>query len=240
MPRPALLAVSHGTSDPVGAAAIAGLVAAVAARLPGVDVRAGFVDVQQPDAASALDRIDGPAVIVPLLLSVGFHVRNDVGGLLRTRADAVIAPPLGPDPRLAEVLAARIAEAGADPDAPVVLAVAGSRDPDSPADAEATAGLLALRLGRPVSAAYLAARDPRLPDALAMRPGAVVATYLLAQGFFSRVAQEQAGAHSLTAPLLRGDEIDAPPAALVDLVLARYVAGEARLAARDAALATPV
>ncbi len=66
MTRPALLAVSHGTDDAAGAAAIALLVQRVSERLNGaggphsasdpsrVEVRSGFVDVQQPDAPTAL------------------------------------------------------------------------------------------------------------------------------------------------------------------------------------------
>ncbi|MBS1906238.1 MAG: CbiX/SirB N-terminal domain-containing protein, partial [Actinobacteria bacterium] len=185
MPRPALLAVSHGTSDAAGAAAIALLVRRVAERLQGPDgrpevaVHSGFVDVQQPDAPTALAAIDGPVVVVPLLLSQGFHVRVDLGRAAAARADAVVTDPLGPDPRLAEVLAQRLREAGsrapaeagdadpdpgggADADPPIVLAVAGSRDPRSLPDAEASAALLAERLERTVVPAYLAAREPGL------------------------------------------------------------------------------
>lgn len=237
MPRPALLAVSHGTSDAAGAAAIALLVQRVAERLHGDDaqqavaVHSGFVDVQQPDAPSALAAIDGPVVVVPLLLSQGFHVRVDLGRTAVARADAIVTDPLGPDPRLAEVLARRLAEAGADPDVdprrPVVLAVAGSRDPQSLPDAQDAAALLAAELGREVVPAYLAARAPLLADALAAHPGAPVATYLLARGYFFDVARRVAGRSLVAEPLLDGSE---PPAELVDLILDRYRAGETRLA----------
>lgn len=236
MPRPALLAVSHGTSDAAGAAAIALLVRRVAERLPDVAVHSGFVDVQEPDAPTALAAVEGPVVVVPLLLSQGFHVRVDLGGAARARSDAVVTDPLGPDPRLAEVLALRLAEvpspgrdhgADADADGPVVLAVAGSRDPRSLPDAEAMAAQLGARLRRPVVPAYLAAREPSLADALAAHPGASVATYLLAHGYFFDVAERAAGS-ALTEPLLDDGE---PPAPLVDLVVDRYLAGAARLAA---------
>ena len=50
------------------------------ATLPDVVVRLGHVDVQQPDVAASLDAIpEGtPVVIVPLLLSAGYHVRVDL------------------------------------------------------------------------------------------------------------------------------------------------------------------
>lgn len=226
MTRPALLAVSHGTGDAAGAAAITLLVRRVAERLPDVAVHSGFVDVQQPDAPTALAAIDGPAVVVPLLLSQGFHVRVDLGRAAAARPDAVVAGPLGPDPRLAAVLARRLSEAGAPDDGPVVLAVAGSRDPRSLPDAEASAALLAERLGREVVPAYLAAREPNLPTALQAHPGAPIATYLLAHGYFFDVAERIAGSAVLTEPLLDDGE---PPAPLVDLVVDRYLAGVAAL-----------
>ncbi|VXA97531.1 Sirohydrochlorin cobaltochelatase [Microbacterium sp. 8M] len=235
MTRPALLAVSHGTSDDAGAAAIALLVQRVADRLHSEDeaqrvaVHSGFVDVQQPDAPTALAAVSGPVVVVPLLLSQGFHVRVDLGRAAADRADAVVTDPLGPDPRLAEVLALRLAEAGDPADAtPVVLAVAGSRDPRSLPDAEDAAALLAERLGREVVPAYLAAREPSLAEAVRARPGAPVATYLLAHGYFFDVARRDAGSAVLTEPLLDDRE---PPAPLVDVVVDRYRAGAAALAA---------
>lgn len=222
MARPALLAVSHGTSDVDGARSIAALVARVAERLPDVDVREGFVDVQQPDAASALAAIDGPVVVVPLLLSQGFHVHHDLHGVVAQRPDAVVTAPLGPDRLLAEVLATRL-DGIAHPDSPVVLAVAGSRDERSVPDAEGIAALLRERTGRRVDLAYLAARHPDLPTALAAAPDAVVATYLLGRGFFFDLAVRHAGGHPVTTPLL--DDLLADegiPDPLVELVIARY------------------
>ncbi|WP_313357164.1 CbiX/SirB N-terminal domain-containing protein [Microbacterium sp.] len=222
MVRPALLAVSHGTSDVDGARSIAALVARVAERLPDVDVREGFVDVQQPDAASALAGLDGPVVIVPLLLSQGFHVHHDLHGIVAQRPDAVVTDPLGPDPLLAEVLATRL-DGIRHPDAPIVLAVAGSRDERSVPDAEGMAALLRARTGRRVDLGYLAARHPDLPTALAAAPDAVVATYLLGRGFFFDLAVRHAGDRLITGPLL--DDLlpeRGIPDALVDLVVARY------------------
>lgn len=216
MPRPTLLAVSHGTSDIDGARAIADLVDAVAARLPDVEVRAAFVDVQEPDAVDALAAVIGPVVVVPLLLSSGFHVHHDLHGMADPRADAVVAAPLGPDPRLAAVLAARLP---ATSDGSIILAVAGSRDPRSLTDAEAMATVLRAYLGRRVDLAYLAARQPDLPTALAEHPDAVVSTYLLARGFFFDLAERQAAGRMLTLPLLDGHTVPEP---LIDLVVARY------------------
>jgi sirohydrochlorin ferrochelatase len=233
MAQPALLAISHGTSSAVGAAAVAALVDAVASRLEGrARVDGGFVDVQQPDVPTCLSALRGhPVVVVPLLLSAGYHVhvdlREDVDAAVASGADVTLGGALGPDDRLVDVLVRRLDDAGlADGDV-VVLAAAGSSDARAVADCEATGERLAARLGRSVRVAYISAATPRVPDAVAAareeNPGArvVVASYLLAPGFFADLAAK-AGGDVTTAPLLVAD---APaPAELVDVVVDRYEA----------------
>jgi sirohydrochlorin ferrochelatase len=244
---PTLLAVSHGTSSAEGADAVAGLVEAVAARLDGrAAVAAGFVDVQQPDVPACLGSlgVDWPtgasAVLVPLLLSAGYHVHvdlaDDVAAARDAGGDVTLAGALGPDERLVEVLARRLEEAGLRPDDVVVLAAAGSSDRRALVDCEATAAGLATRLGRPrdgVVLAYLSAAEPRLPDAVAEARSSghrvVVASYLLAPGYFADLAVA-AGGDVTTPPLLVAGEAPAPE--LVDVVVERYaVAVEARVGA---------
>ncbi|MEJ1089235.1 CbiX/SirB N-terminal domain-containing protein [Microbacterium sp. Mu-80] len=228
MPSPTLLAVSHGTSDTAGAADVHALVEAVRAASPQLTVHEAFVDVQQPDVDTVLATIDGPVVVVPLLLSSGFHVFHDLHGAVAHRSDAVVADPLGPDPRLAEVLARRLASARpsmGSAEQPVVLAVAGSRDDRSAVDAEGMAEQLTARLGRPVRLGYLAARAPELGELLRQHPDAVVATYLLARGYFFDLAVRRAHGHPIALPLLDGD---ATPAELTELVLQRFNAAAAQ------------
>ncbi|MBU4464232.1 MAG: cobalamin biosynthesis protein CbiX [Actinobacteria bacterium] len=225
MPQaPVLLAISHGTDSPAGQAAIAALVEAVATRLPAVTVRLGHVDVQQPDVAASLAAIDPdrPVVIVPLLLSAGYHVRIDLREQTAHRPGVTITGALGPDPRLADLLAARLAELHPDAAAPVVLAVAGSSDERANDDCRSVGAMLAERLGREVSVGFLAAADPRLDVAVATARGGgipIVANYLLAPGYFQTLAQRLAGDSRVARPLLDADE---PAASLVDLVIDRY------------------
>jgi sirohydrochlorin ferrochelatase len=225
MATPALLAISHGTASPAGQAAVAGLVAAVAARLPDVHVRLGHVDVQQPDVAASLDALapDEPAVIVPLLLSAGYHVRVDLREQSAGHADVAISPALGPDPRLIDVLIARLAALEPAPEDAVVLAVAGSSDDRANEDCRVTARMLAERLQRDVSVGFLAAAEPRLGPAVhEARVGgrtAIVANYLLAPGYFHDLAVRLADGSRVARPLLDDDE---PPAPLVEIVLDRY------------------
>jgi len=223
MTTPALLAISHGTGSPAGQTAVAALVEAVAARLPQVTVRLGHVDVQQPDVAASLDSLpaDQPIVIVPLLLSAGYHVRVDLKKQSAGREGVTIAPALGPDPRLVDVLVARL-EALGEADA-VVLAVAGSSDEHANDDCREVGRMLGDRLAKEVTVGFLAAAEPRVDAAVAQaQAGAgrvVVANYLLAPGYFHDLAVRLAGGSPVARPLL---DHDAPAASVVDVVVDRY------------------
>jgi sirohydrochlorin ferrochelatase len=230
MATPALIAISHGTSSPEGQAAVSALVQAVAEALPEVHVRLGHVDVQQPDVAASLDALaaDEPAVIVPLLLSAGYHVRVDLREQSAGHAGVAISAALGPDPRLVDVLVSRLTALEPGPEDAIVLAVAGSSDDRANEDCRVTARMLSERLGRAVSVGFLAAVEPRLgPAVAAARTGdrrVVVANYLLAPGYFHDLAVRLAGGSPVARPLLDDD----PPAEpLVELVVDRYRASAA-------------
>jgi sirohydrochlorin ferrochelatase len=224
---PVLVGCSHGTRVPAGRAAMGRLRADIAALRPGLEVRASHVDVHKPaldDVVRALAEAGRPLVVVPLLLSTGFHVRVDIARAVesarRLGAFAVAADPLGPDEALAGVLAGRLAESGAGPDDVVVLAAAGSSDPRAGAEVRRVAATLAAVRGTPVSAGYLASAEPTVAEAVAQarreHPGrpVAIASYLLAPGFFAgRLAG--AGADTVAAPL-------APHPALAALALRRF------------------
>jgi sirohydrochlorin ferrochelatase len=230
---PALIAASHGTSDEAGRRAVASLVAAVAESRGDIVVRGTFVDVQQPDVPTVLGALEpgSPAVVVPLLLSAGYHVHVDLTQAAEAAQGAapprpvVVAAALGPDRRLAEVLARRLRASGLRGDDAIVLAAAGSSDDSAVRDCRTMADLLAEALGRSVHIGFLSAASPRLPDAVsharALSPKArvVVASYLLAPGFFLDTARDS-GADVVTAALLIDGE--APPSEIVDIVADRY------------------
>lgn len=229
---PALLACSHGTSSPAGSRAVATLVGAVASRRPELDVRGAFVDVQSPDVPASLAALD-PArdvTIVPLLLSAGYHVHVDLAESAARAAprSVAVAGALGPDVRLARILAARLEIAGLRPADRVVLAAAGSSDASAVADCERMGELLAEVLDRPVLVGFVSAARPRLADAVRaaravsgpapgvllglrseghLSPGGRVAvsTFLLAPGYFADLATRlatDAGADLVSDPLL--------------------------------------
>ncbi|WP_229069960.1 sirohydrochlorin chelatase [Actinoplanes sp. DH11] len=214
-----LIAVAHGTRSPAGRWQIQELAAAVARRRPGLDVRLCYVDVQEPKVADVVPTV-ADAVVVPLLLSCGYHVRVDI-------ADAVegtgfpVAPPLGPDDVLLDSMIRDLPAADA-----VVLAAAGSSDPLWRAD---VAGVAA-RLPGGATVAYTSGDGPRVPEVVARlrRDGArtvAVAAYLLADGLFYRSLRD-AGADAVTPPLCHNP-------AVTDLVLRRFDAARKTDAARQ-------
>lgn len=230
---PVLIGCAHGTRSREGRDVVRSILRRVAAARSGLTVREAYVDVQQPEVADVVGAAASPladqtrtrdggtpeAVVVPLLLSTGFHVAHDIGAAVAGHA-AVAIGPLGPDPRLADVMAERLAEAGLRPDDAVVMAVAGTRQAEGQAMAEQMRALLRERLGRDVALGYIAAAQPSVPDAVAAQreqaPGrrVVIASYLLAPGHFQG-ALADAGADVVAAPL--GDH-----PLIAEVVLDRY------------------
>jgi sirohydrochlorin ferrochelatase len=259
-----LVAVAHGSRDPRAAATVTGLLSVVRARaaqrgLPGLDVRAGFLDHCAPSLPQVLGSVPadaGPAVVVPLLLTAAYHSKADIPAQLAAAAaarpglDVMCAGTLGPHPLLLAALERRLREAGvAAGDAVarartgVVLAAAGSSDPAANATIAELAARWARELGwRAVLPAYASAAGPRPADCVrALRDGGservVVATYLLAPGYFAdkvRDAALGAGADAVSAALGAAPEV-------ADVVLDRYLAAnlDGRRASETAAHAAP-
>ncbi|GAA2066260.1 sirohydrochlorin chelatase [Williamsia deligens] len=229
MSDPTLVLVAHGTRSPVGVATVARLAELVADRIG--PVRVAFVDVLGPTPSEVLSEIDGPAVLMPAFLASGYHVRVDLPEHVRLsgRDDVRVTAALGPDPALADVMMSRLRSAGWRSGDHVVLAAAGSSDPDALADVATAAAHLAERIGAPVDVGYAATATPTVADAVSVaRAGGarrvVVAAYLLAPGLF-HTRLSGAGADAVTEPLGADD-------ALADLVAARFRTHAAALTAR--------
>jgi sirohydrochlorin ferrochelatase len=203
--RPVLLAVAHGSRDPRAQRTVWALAGRVSALAPAAEVRAAFVQNAEPSLAGALAAAGGrQVVVVPLLLSAGYHLGHDITEMA-ARAAAPVAAPLGPDPGLIPALADRLRAAGAPAGTPVVLAAAGSADPRAIAGTRSQAALLAAHLQAPVRAAFAAAGQPPVDEAvtaLAARTGGpvAVASYLLAPGVFHDRLRAS-GATWISAPL---------------------------------------
>jgi sirohydrochlorin ferrochelatase len=226
---PVLIAVAHGSRRPAAQDDVRALLAAVRAARPGLAVREAYIELAAPSLPEVLRSEPGPVVVVPLLLGSGYHIAHDVAGVAAAHRGGAVpcAAALGPDMLLAEALADRLLAAEREPcEGPVVLAAAGSSDPRSCADTEAMAGLLAMRLGRPVVPAYNSAARPSVRETVAAlrrrryRRIAVVGYLLWPGRFAAEVAA--CGADVVSAPIGRHP-------ALVPLLLSRY----------DAARVTP-
>jgi sirohydrochlorin ferrochelatase len=170
-----LIIAAHGSRDTRFVEVVESLADLVRIRRPDTAVQVGYLDHNAPRLAD-LDTRD--AVVVPLLLSTGFHVRVDIP---TAAPHAVLATAVGPDPALAAVLADRLREAGWNREEPVVLAAAGSADEQSNADVRAAAQQLGDALGLSVGVAFVSGGTPSLGDIDA----AAVASYVLAAGHFA-------------------------------------------------------
>ncbi|GAA1864302.1 hypothetical protein GCM10009715_09360 [Paeniglutamicibacter psychrophenolicus] len=209
-----VVACAHGTDNPEGRLLVNGLREDLAAQLAadGIDavIHEAYVDVQEPRLDSVLAALPPgvEAIVAPLLLSEGFHTSVDIAEAAALRPNTGVCAPIGPDPRLAAVLAVRLAEAGHRPGDAVVLAAAGTRIEAGQRQAARMAAALAGELGQDVTVAYCSAAAPSVPDAVAAARAAGakrvgVAAFLLAPGFFhDRLAG--AGADHVTAALLPG------------------------------------
>ncbi|MET7615647.1 sirohydrochlorin chelatase [Streptomyces sp. NPDC005408] len=240
--RPTLVAVAHGSRDPRALRTATALLDLVRELRPSLDVRLGHIELNEPLLPDTLGTLHAErhaqgtrAVLVPLLLGRGYHVKHDLpkAAAALPGADIRIAAPLGPHPLLIEALCSRLADAGWRPEdgtsrsAGVVLAAAGSRDPDSASDARRTADLLSERLGGvPVIPAYASAVSPTVAAAVRAltargRHRVAVASYFAFPGRF-------ATAGAAATPWIAAAPLGAHPA-LARLLLQRY----------DEALSTP-
>ncbi len=193
-----LLGVAHGSRDPASQAGVEELLARAAALRPGLRTEAAYVDNASPSVRRALASLvaDGveDVVVLPLLLTPASHSKTDVAASVQ--AGRIAHPglrlrygrPLGPHPVLVDVLARRLAEAGAGPEDPVVLVAGGALDPDANAQVAATARLLWEGRSFPsVDIAFASTTRPSVPEALerlrALGAGRVsVARYFLGPG----------------------------------------------------------
>ncbi|MBK8469469.1 MAG: siroheme synthase [Actinomycetales bacterium] len=143
---PPLVIAGHGTRVNAGADAAATLVEKVRALLPGVRVEAGFVELTPPTIDAALDGVladASAAVVVPLMIGTGGHVRDDIPKAIdqsRARnldATVVYTRHLGSPRPLVAAVHARIAAARPEwpaEDTDVVMVGRGCSVTDANAD----------------------------------------------------------------------------------------------------------
>ncbi|MEW1846759.1 CbiX/SirB N-terminal domain-containing protein [Nonomuraea angiospora] len=199
--RPATLVLAaHGTRSAAGESTLSALAETVRRARPGHRVELSYLEISSPLLSDVLPAVRGPVVVVPLLLAGGYHAHIDLPEVIASRRpDAVVAGWLGPHRLLTSALARKLARAGLRATDAVLLGAAGSSDPSALADVRAAAHRLAVRLARPVTAAFASAGSPSLEEAmerLGSTPAArvAIASYVLAPGHFhDRLASAGAG-----------------------------------------------
>ncbi|WP_330172903.1 sirohydrochlorin chelatase [Streptomyces sp. NBC_01498] len=240
--RPVLLAVAHGSRDPRHAATVHALLRRVRALRPGLRVEACFLDFDAPSVPRALERLDAEGVrevvALPLLLTRAFHAKSDIPAALgeaRARLPRLTvrqSEVLGPSPLLTDALERRLYEAGLTPGdkstTGVVLASAGSTDPEAIAVIDRVAREWRRTGWCAVRPAFASASLPRTEDAVRdLRAAGVrrvaVAPYVLAPGRLpDRIAR---GARESGADVLA--DVLGPAPELARLLLRRYEAARA-------------
>ncbi|WP_225794259.1 sirohydrochlorin chelatase [Streptomyces aculeolatus] len=223
--HPVLLIVAHGSRDPRHAATVAALAARVAAARPHARVETCYLDHCAPRVPRALRRLydEGvrDVVALPLLLARAFHAKSDIPAALDEvraalpRLRVTQGGVLGPDALLTAALDRRMAEAGLHSPAQrartgIVLAAAGSSDPEAIASVAETAREWRRTAGWcAVRPAFASAAPPRTADAVrALRAAGVervaVAPYVIAPGFLpDRIVRGAAEARAdVLAPVL--------------------------------------
>lgn len=237
MSYPVLLVIAHGSRDPRHAATVHALTQRVRAERPGLRVETAFLEFNAPSVPRVLERLAAEGadevVALPLLLTRAFHAKTDIPSVLREararlpRLHIRQADVLGPSPLLNATLGRRLREAGIAPgDIPrtgLVLASAGSSDPEAIAVIAEIARELRHTGWCAVRPAFASASLPRTEDAVrALRADGVrrvaVAPYVIAPGRLpDRIA---AGAEAAGADVLA--DVLGPAPELARLLLDRY------------------
>ncbi len=210
-----LVTVAHGTRNAAGNRVAAEITRLAGERL-GVETVTAYVELCDPLLTDVLAASSTPSAVLPMLLSTGFHVRQDLpAAVAGAGGPALLGRSLGPHELLARAQDELLVQAGAQPGQPVVLLAAGSSDALATRDLERAAELLGRLRDVPVRLTTLSGRGERPEDVV--RPGDAVSTYLLAGGYFARQAAERsrdAGASVVS-------DVLGPHPHVVDLVVRR-------------------
>ncbi|MEV6433151.1 sirohydrochlorin chelatase [Streptomyces anulatus] len=237
MTHPTLLVIAHGSRDPRHAATVHALTERVRAERPGLRVETAYLEFNAPSVPRVLERLAAEGadevVALPLLLTRAFHAKTDIPSVLREararlpRLRVRQADVLGPSPLLNATLGRRLREAGIRPgDLPrtgLVLASAGSTDPEAIAVIAEIARELRHTGWCAVRPAFASALLPRTEDVVrALRAEGVervaVAPYVIAPGRLpDRIA---AGAEAAGADILA--DVLGPAPELARLLLDRF------------------
>jgi sirohydrochlorin cobaltochelatase len=179
--HPGLLLVGHGTRSETGTRQFLELAGQLATMLPTTPVEPAFLELQQPDIASGLQRLRERGaqriVVCPLLLFAAGHAKDDIPAAVRLASGKEESPlqaeHLGLHPALLALSRQRFDEAlaGKLPNAPgqTCLLLVGRGSHDSAATAEMCELARQRSLQSPdldVTVAFLAMAQPALGELL--------------------------------------------------------------------------
>jgi sirohydrochlorin cobaltochelatase len=171
-----LLLVAHGSRSGGGRTEMEKLGARVADAVAPLAVELGFLELADPPAGVALDRLVDRGVrrvgVVPLMLHAAGHSKSDVPAVVlegRRRhpgVDVRYGRPLGVDGDLLALARRRVAEAGGL-GLPLALLSRGTSDPDANGEACKAGRLVAEATGAPlVTVGFAGVTWPSVPEAL--------------------------------------------------------------------------
>lgn len=233
--REGLLLVAHGSVCLQNRFEMQALARLVSAKLPGVAVETGFLEMTDPPAGAVVDRLVrrgcSTVTVLPLVLLGAGHAKSDVPAVVLEARDRhpsttfLFGSPLGVTREPVSILGSAVAAAGGE-GLPLLLIARGTSDPDANSDAHKAARLVAEWTGAPfVHVAFSGVTRPSIPEAadvfgrLAYRRVAVAWWYL----FHGKLIEQ--GRSELSS--VAGTEfLDAghlgPDPGLVPLILERY------------------
>ena len=114
LPR-AIILFGHGSRDPLWRLPMDAVALRIRSQHPGTPVRVAFLELEQPDLASAANDLSGAGArqitVVPMFLGTGRHAREDLPLLIdavrlaHPDIEFTLQPAVGEDPRLLDLLA---------------------------------------------------------------------------------------------------------------------------------------
>ncbi len=242
-----LLLVGHGSRCHLGAVEMQALGDLVAAEVPDVAVEVGFLELNDPPAGVAVDRLVQRGcqrvVVLPLVLLGAGHAKSDSPAVVleaRERHPGVdfrFGAPLGVARDLVELLGKSVVSGGGA-GLPLLVLARGSSDPDANSDAYKAARLVGEWAGSPfVNVGFSGITGPSVREAAEamVRLGhsrVAVAWWFLCHGRLVDRGRAEVGEVLSSAGV---EQVDAgyigPEPGLVPLVLRRYreVLGETKL-----------
>ena len=163
---PTLVLAAHGSRDPRFGATARRVRNAVASSLPGVEVVLSYLDLDEPLVGDVLGQLGGSdsphhgPVVVPMLLSAGYHHKIDLPSIIASRRPTARQTDVMGTRSLAGALADRLIEAGLGPHDGVILSAVGSSAPAADRSVRLRAIELSTRLHRPVEVVFATKLGP--------------------------------------------------------------------------------